>query len=415
MKRALRGLLALVILGAAVGVAMFWIRTRPQAKDRPQPPISAVVKVLDAQPSIRPAVVRGMGEVIAARDVVVQPEVSGRIVERHADLEPGGRIPAGGVIARIDPRDYEVARDQAEAALEKARFDLAVEQGRRTVAQEEWSRLGSEVPTSDAGRNLALREPHLRFAQSSLVAAESGLQKAMLNLERTSLTAPFDSVVIEKGVDVGQVVTVQSRVARMEDTSRFWVQASIPTVELPWFDPPAADGSGGAAATVIQDLGNGLRPRREGRVVRVLGDLDAAGRMARVLIEVERPLETAAGPPLLLGSFVEVELSGRPMSDVFELPRTALREGEIVWIMAPDDTLEFRPVSVIRRSPDTVIIHEGLTPGDRVVTDRIALPIPGMKLRLAGAGSGEGKIGSRDSGVGSGEERSNQKSGVGEP
>jgi len=395
MKRALRGLLALLILGAAAAVAVYWIRTKPMAKERAQPPISAVVNIMEAQPCVRSAIVRGMGEVVAARDVVVQPEVVGRIVERHPDLEPGGRIPAGGVIARIDPRDYETARDQAEAALEKARFDLAVEQGRRTVAREEWTRLGGEVPTSDEGRELALREPHLRYAQSSLAASESGLARALLNLERTSLTAPFDSVVIEKGVDVGQVVTTQSRIARLADTARFWVRAALPAGELPWFDPPAADGSGGAAATVIQDLGNGRRPRREGRVIRVLGDLDAAGRMARVLIDVERPLDSDGRPPLLLGSFVEVEIAGRPMPDVFEIPRASLREGEIVWIMAPDDTLEFRPVSVIRRSPDTVIIQTGLATGDRIVTDRIALPIPGMKLRLAGAPSVDGPDGEK--------------------
>ncbi len=385
MKKFLRILLSLVILGAAVGAAVYLVRTKPQAGERPRPALTALVDILEARPEAAVVIVRGMGTVIPARETTVLPEVTGMIVDLNPNLVPGGRVKPGEELARIDPRDYEAARDQARAALEKARFDLAVEEGRRTVAGEEWSRLGGEVPTSDAGRALALREPHLRLAQASLEAAESALRRAGLNLERTTLKAPFAAVVLEESVDPGQVVTPQSRVARLVGTEAFWAQILIPAADLGWFAWPDAAGAGGAEAVIELDLGNGAVAGRTGRVVRVQADLDPAGRMARLLVEVPNPLDTASGAPLLLGSYVSARIAGRPMPDVFEIPRTAVREGDRLWIMDSNDELEIRSVTVARRRPETVLVGAGLKPGDRIVTSRIALPIPRMKLRLAGA------------------------------
>lgn len=385
MKKLLRTLVSLVILGAAVGAAVYLVRTKPQARERPRPALTALVEVMEARSEAAVVIVRGMGTVIPARETTILPEVTGMIVALNPNLVPGGRVQPGEELARIDPRDYETARDQARAALEKARFDLTVEDGRRTVAGEEWSRLGGEVPTSETGRALALREPHLRLARASLEAAESALRRAELNLERTTLKAPFAAVVLEESVDPGQVVTPQSRVARLVGTASFWAQILVPAADLGWFAWPDAAGAGGAEALIELDLGGGIVAGRTGRVVRVQADLDTAGRMARLLVEVQDPLDVSAGAPLLLGSYVSARISGRPMPDVFEVSRAAVREGDCLWIMNSKDELEIRPVTIARRRPETVLVGAGLKSGDRIVTSRIALPIPQMKLRLAGS------------------------------
>jgi RND family efflux transporter MFP subunit len=385
MKKLLRTLVSLVILGAAVGAAVYLVRTKPQARERPRPALTALVEVMEARSEAAVVIVRGMGTVIPARETTILPEVTGMIVALNPNLVPGGRVQPGEELARIDPRDYETARDQARAALEKARFDLTVEDGRRTVAGEEWSRLGGEVPTSETGRALALREPHLRLARASLEAAESALRRAELNLERTTLKAPFAAVVLEETVDPGQVVTPQSRVARLVGTASFWAQILVPAADLGWFAWPDAAGAGGAEALIELDLGGGTVAGRTGRVVRVQADLDTAGRMARLLVEVQDPLDVSAGAPLLLGSYVSARISGRPMPDVFEVSRAAVREGDCLWIMNSKDELEIRPVTIARRRPETVLVGAGLKSGDRIVTSRIALPIPQMKLRLAGS------------------------------
>lgn len=385
MSRVFRVLAPLIVLVAAAGTTLYLIVTRPRATEQPAPPLSALVDVLIAAPTTVPARVRAMGVVVPAREITATPEVSGLVIRRHPNLEPGGRVAAGEELIAIDPRDYETAVDQAAAAVEKARFDLAVELGRKTVAEEEWKQLGDQVPASEEGRALALREPHLQQARAALLAAESALRRARLNLERTRLRIPFDALVLEKFADVGQFVSPPTRVARMVATDVFWVQVSLPVSEAGWLIAPDANGEGGSAAALRLDLGRGRRAVWQGRVTRLLGDLEPAGRMARALIAVSHPLDVTPAAPLPLGAYVEAEIIGRPMDGVFEIPRGAVREGDCLWLANASDQLEIRPIQILRRQPDIVVVHGGLAAGDRVVVSRIPLPIPGMQLRITSA------------------------------
>lgn len=140
---------------------------------------------------------------------------------------------------------------------------------------------------------------------------------------------------------------------------------------------------------VVQEVSADTRIELPGRLVRLLGDLDPVGRMARVLVEIEDPLglKDKKKPdrlPLMLGAYVRVEIEGRRAEEVFRVPRTAIREGDQVWIANEEDRLEARPVEVFWRSKDTVLIRNGLREGDRVIANSIPLPIPNMKLRVEG-------------------------------
>ena len=133
---------------------------------------------------------------------------------------------------------------------------------------------------------------------------------------------------------------------------------------LRWIRLPDRLGAGGSAAKVIQDVGQGEPLIREGRVIRLLADLDSAGRMARFLVRVEHPFDTNAGLPLLLGAYVKVEIEGMAVESVCRLPRAALRDGSQVWIMGDGDRLEIRPVEVAW-GEETESLVRGLQPGDR--------------------------------------------------
>lgn len=389
MRRFLSALLSVLLLISATMAMWYLVRTRPRAQPRPQPELSATVDLVTVTPTSVPVRIRGFGFMVAAREVTIVPEVAGRIIERHQNLEPGGYIRLGEELVKIDPRDYEAAVTQALAAVEKARFDLALEEGRRVVAEAEWSRLGSDVPSSEAGRALALREPHLRAARAALSAANSALDRARLNLERTSVKAPFDAIVLEKNADVGQVINEQSRLARLADVAVFWAQIAVPLKDLEWIHGSDSKGEGGSPATVWIDLGGGRRAERVGRVVRVLGDVEPAGRLARVLVAVPNPMAIGEGTvPFPVGAAVEAEIVGHEITDVVVLPREALREGDQVWLADEHDRLQMRQVTVARRLPENVLVSEGLHAGERVVLGRIALAIPGMPLRFKSAGVG---------------------------
>ena len=100
-----------------------------------------------------------------------------------------------------------------------------------------------------------------------------------------------------------------------------------PVEYLPWIRT-SEDGSKGSEVTVIQKAGSDSVSRK-GHVIRLLGDLDTNGRLARLLVEVDDPLNLKnkeAQLPLLLGSYVTVEISGKSMDNVAELPRSAVKK-----------------------------------------------------------------------------------------
>jgi RND family efflux transporter MFP subunit len=235
---------------------------------------------------------------------------------------------------------------------------------------------------------LALHEPQLQAAEASLAAARSARAQAELSVGKTNLRAPFNAWVQSEFVEVGQLVGPQSQIATLVGTDAYWVQVSVPAEQLRALTLPGQSEDAVSSAVVKQNIGT-KTVVREGKLLRLLGDLDPVGRLVRLLVEVDDPLnlasnadETRSGSlPLLLGAYVSVEFEGQSLDNVVQVPRSALREGDKVFVYGPNDTLVIRPVEVTWRMPDTVLVSNGLDSGEHLITTRIATPIEGMKLR----------------------------------
>jgi len=83
------------------------------------------------------------------------------------------------------------------------------------------------------------------------------------------------------------------------------------------------------------------------------------------------------------GDYVHAEIQGERLTDVFVIPRTALRDQAPVWLLNPDMTLDIRKVIPVWRDKETVVIQNALHSGDRIIVSEIAGPVAGMPLRLA--------------------------------
>lgn len=385
MRSFYKFLVVLIIVGLGLAVAFMLIHTRPKATRKPVSVGPPPVEVMEACIQDRHITVNAMGTVIPAREVVLQPEVSGTIVWQSEQLAPGAHLDRGAPMLKIDRRDYELSLEQQKAAVAKAQVSLKTERGRRAVAEREWKILGSQVETTDEGRELALRIPQEEDALASLKSAESALEKAALNLERTEIRAPFNALVLDEFVDRGQFVGPGSKIATLVGTDEFWVQASIPLSDLSWIDIPGVNARKGSSVMVMQENGY-YSVQREGTVTRLLGDVDPKGRMARIIITVQDPLnlhrDNSAEFPLLLGSYVRIEIQGQLAKGVCTIPRAALRDENRVWLLTDDDRLKFMKVNVVWTRQDIVFVRNGFTPGDRIITSRIPTPVEGMKLQL---------------------------------
>ncbi len=375
---------AVLLIG--VFVASRLVASRPMPEVAPKKNQATLVRVMEARPESQSIRVEVMGSVIPARRLEIIPEVGGKIVEISPNLVPGGFLKAGELVVRIDPRDYEAAVVQAMGAVEEARLKLELEQGRQVVAKREWEALYQTTQSSEASSRLALREPHLKSCRAGVESAKSALEQARYNLERATITAPFDSIVENESVETGRLVTPLNVIATLVGTETYWVRVSVPVSQLPWISLPDTKGLGGARALITHRAGPDASIERDGRVIRLLSDLEPDGRMARLLVAVDNPLrldsdEGEAALPLLLGAYVCVEIDGRELENVYVIPRTAIREGDRLWIMNEDDCLSVREVEIVWRRKDEVLIADEIEPGERIVTSRIPTPIPGMLLR----------------------------------
>jgi RND family efflux transporter MFP subunit len=382
--------LPVVIVAGGIGTFAALKATKPEAKTKPEDSRGTLVDAVPVKLATHTIDVVAQGRVIPSRQVMLGPEVGGKIVWLSDEVVPGGRLAKGETMLRIDAREYKLTRQQQEAAVDRARLELEVERGRKKVAEREWELLGGNEPApvgEQPAESLALRGPQLRTAKVAVEAAQSGLDRAKLNVDRTVVRAPFNGMVQTELAEIGQIVGPQTPLVTLIGTDEFWVQVSVPVDNLAWLRIPGvnAEEGKGSTARVWQDIG-GDPVERTGRIVRLLGDLDSTGGMARVLVAIDDPLglrnDAAKGAlPLLVGAFVNVRIAAGEIEHVIEIPRTALRGGNRVYLIGDDGTLQIRDVTIAWRYQDTVLIRGGLEAGDRVVTSRLGEVIPGMKVR----------------------------------
>jgi len=378
MRTLINVVLSLTVIGAGLAAANYLQQTAPRAKKRPPVEAAPWVRTMTVAPGDETVTVSAMGTVMPARELMVRPRVGGEVVAVHPEFRPGGLLAAGARLVRIDPEDYRLRLAGAERAVADARYELALEMGRQAVAAREWELLGEGRPADSREADLALRRPHLEKARAALAAAAADLARARRDLAHTDVPVPFNAVVRSKDTALGAQVSAGERLGVLVGTDRFWVRVALPVDRLRWIRIPGHAGESGSPVTVISRSDG----PRGGRVVRLMGELTPEGRMAQVLVTVDDPLGLAgAGTPLLIGDFVEVRIQGRTLSGVYRVPRSALRDGDRIWIADDADRLRIREVSPVWRGPDSVLLDAGLAPGERLVVSDLASPVNGMTVR----------------------------------
>lgn len=370
----------LLTAGLIVGAVLVW--TGPTTQPEEKTSGAKIVRTMLVSPRNENVAVTAYGPVIPAEKVTIKPQVGGRIIRYHESLVPGGFIRKGEELIGIDPSDYQLDLAEQESALEQARFEQAVEEGRQVVAQREWQLLEGDLSNSEVNRSLVLREPHLRRTEAMMRAATNEIARARLALLRTSVAAPFNAMVLEEAVEEGQLVEPGDDIATLVGTDEFWVQVALPVSDLLHIRLPAPDAPG-ASARVYLDTGNGHPLSWPGTVVRLLSDLETTGRMARVLVRVKDPLALDSGAaklPLLLGSYVRVEIDAGTLNDVLVVPRSALREGERIWVVDANNELQIRDVEILWTRQDSVLVANVIKPGERLIISGLKTALPGMKV-----------------------------------
>ncbi len=402
MVTVLKVLLPVLALGAGGWWAKSLIDSAPKAPMRSgNARVARLVEVAEVDRGLQWVQVEAMGTVKPAREVDIHPRVTGMVKALAPDLRPGGAFRTGDPLLWLEEDDLSLEVKQREAAVAVARGDYDLERGQQAIAREELALI--REPLGDEDKRWVLREPQLQSAAAKLQSAEAALQQAQLDLSRAVLTAPFNAVVLDRSAEAGSQISPSSVVATMAGTDTFWIELAVPSDDLKWVSLPGPDGMGGSDVRLTDESAWPVGTHRDGKVIGLAANLDTASRMARVLVAVDDPLsmkpESAGKPRLLLNAFVHAEIQGDQVPDAVLLTRSLLRQGDTVWLMDAKDNLEIRPVKVLYRGEHEVVVSEGLSGGERVVSSNLRTPVPGMALRTEKADpSGDKKPGPKVAG-----------------
>ena len=328
--------------------------------------------------------VTATGVVNPVTTVQVGTYVSGPI--REIDVDFNSRVSKGQRVAKIDPAQFQVRADQAEANLEnararvrKARADLALKRLTRARATELHARSlipESELDTAESG--YAQAEAELAVEEAGVRQAESALAEARVNLGYTDIRSPVDGVVVSRNVDVGQTVAASFQTPTLfliaEDLTRMQVEAKVSESDI-----------GGVREGQAASFGVDAYPERtfHGDVIQVRNAPTTVQNVVTydVVIQVDN-----ASLELKPGMTATVTITTDRRDEVTRLPIRALRfrpdlpadeprtdarvsaSGSAVWAL--DEGGQLRRVEVrtgLRNDRFAELLSDGVEPGDAVV------------------------------------------------
>ncbi len=368
--------IAVVLFGIANMVVLYV--TRPTLETHTIEPLVPLVRVMEVNPERIQMTSTTHGTIAPRTESALTPEVSGRVVSISESMVTGGFFRKGDVLISVEKLDYQLALEQARAALTRSESELD-NAHKANVRQTDLlkKQLTSDSQSDDAQNRLRVAEASLREARARLVKAER-------DLERTDIVAPYDGRVRNKQVDVGQFVNRGNPVATIFATDYVEVRLPIKDEELQFVQVPLDGNSTETGAPVsLKATFGGRQVSWQGHVVRTEGEIDPQTRMVNVVARVLSPYEFGADkPPLSVGLFVSAEIEGTAFNNVVVLPRIALRGESLVYVVDSDNRLRFREVEVLREVNDLVYVKSGLNRGDRVCVSPLETALDEMPVRV---------------------------------
>lgn len=355
--------LALLLAVAAASTALLAGCSRPAPAEEPV----RSVKVLTVGAGNMQSALEFSGDVRPRIESRLGFRVAGKLTRRY--VEQGQRVKAGQVLAQLDPQDYQLAADAAQAQLGAAvtNRDLAAADFKRFKELKEQNFI--------SGAELERREATLKAAQAQVDQARAQLSTQRNQGAYTTLVADAAGVVTAVEAEPGQVVS-----------------AGLPVVRV------AQDGPRDAVFSVPEDKVAAVRPGSpvavrvwpgqtllDGKVREVSASADPVTRTYQVKVGLEVK-DTKDVPPL--GATVTVlpqaqEVQG---AQVIKLPTSALRqEGQAtaVWVLDPASmTVKSQPVQIATADGNEAVVASGLQPGMVVVAAGVHVLSPGQKVMI---------------------------------
>ena len=383
-----RKFMPIAIFAGLVAIAIIIRMNPPETPQRPQfSGPTMTVETIPVLPRDYRIMLQSYGTVQPRTRSMLVAQVGGQIVEINENVRDGGFFEKGDTLGQIDPRDYEADVQIALASLADAKQAMAEAIARSDQAREDWERLGNEGEPS----KLVLRIPQLEAARAGVGSAESALTKVKLDLERTSIVAPFAGRVIRKLVDLGQVVGPNTQLAEIYATDVVEIRLPLRNRDLSFIDLPESYRHSGPRETSIDVLiksdliGN---EKWQARLVRTEGAIDESARQLHVIAQIDDPFgpRSEGRSPLKIGQYVTAEIEGKTLPGALVIPNSAIYQGSYVYTVE-DDILRRRDIEIAWQNDIDAVVDNGLELGMDLVMTPLGQVTSGIRVSVLGAES----------------------------
>ncbi len=324
-----------------------------------------------------PVRLHAIGNIEPYATVALKALIDGQIVSVH--FAEGEEVTKGAVLFEIDRRPFEAQLRQAQANLlkDRALFDHATEQDKRNK-----DLLLQKFISPDAYEQI---RTNTETAAAQLSADEAAIQSVRLQIEDCTIRAPITGY-------AGKIMLQPGNLVKANDTNSLvvinqvrpiYASFSVPEQELDAVRRYNADGE----LKVTAAAPNSTLPPVTGKLTFIDNSTDISTGTIKLKAEFAN-----ADKQLWPGQFVDVTLTLTQQANAIVTPSTAIQngpDGQYVFVIKPDETVELRDVKVARTEGDDTVIASGLTPGEKVVTVGQLRLAPGTRVtidtRTAGA------------------------------
>ena len=377
-----------IVLGifiAMIAVSWFFMATKPVSMRKKPLTARYAVNVIEVSVGEAPLQIRALGTIKPYQETNVNARVSSQVVflSEHSDV--GALVKKGEVLVKLDADTFESTLQSKKSDLAKAKAAYQLEMGQQSVAKAEAEQL-KQLSSSFIGEviisDLALRAPQLAQAKADVQAAEAAVKTAQLDVDYTTISAPYNAMVTERNVSVGSLTNTQDSLMTLVGTDEYRIEAAVAIDRLINLNLKQNENASVQITTTTGVV-------REGRIIRQVASLDAATRMGRVLISIPDPLGLKNNEPaLILGDHAEVLFKAGTIENAVIVPRKALQPNDSVFVAKPvhaaDDEendgetqymLDIREIDIAWKDLDNVYVRGGLEESEYVVMSVIPSPI----------------------------------------
>ena len=366
-----------ILLGAFALSYLLWLLGQVQpdpVEEAPAPDV--IVEILT--PEDFQIKISSNGATTPLTQTVLTAEVGGEVIYRSKKFSEGSSVIEGEILAKIDDTDLQLQYKNDLLQLANAEVQYSLQLAEAEVAKQAWEKMGDGIAS-----DLTLKKPQLKQAEALLAVAKAQVSSAEKKLDKTEIVAPYAGRIQNVNIDLGTTIIPGQPVGALYTSSEIEVTLAVKDNDLQFLSIPM-DGRkldpSEQALVEIKSFYKGKNQTWIGRLERVDGVIDPITRMINLIAVFKNDFIEIDKPNLPIGLFVEAQIDGIKLKDIFSIPVNAISQNNEVYIVNNDNELVSIKLPILKKYSDFVIVKDGLKAGERIVTSKLSTASNGIKV-----------------------------------